>query len=418
MKLDYVYSGVAYRGRREQRMLAVVTIGLVLLTVEAVLWATGFALRGNWHLSAVHVAVAVAGVVTLALRRRADIRVLIHAGLALALVYIWLIALLAEGITKPGAGVTHYWFVVALTGAMLLFLGEPRRYTILYGGACALSFLVCELGLIQSAPALDMVRDPQSQTVMRIANHISVFVALLLLIAVFIREIADAERQLGHANSRLEALLENMLPASISQRLRREGRTFADGYADCSVLFADIVGFTSLAAATPPASLVNLLDGIFSRFDEATDRHGLEKIKTIGDAYMVAAGLPHPRPDHAVAICRLAVEMLDTVASFPGLQLRIGINSGAVVAGIIGRKRFVYDLWGDTVNIASRMESQGLPGTVQVSESTWLLARDHFDFEPRGDVHLKGRGPMPVYVLTSPRRAAGAATAATASPPA
>jgi class 3 adenylate cyclase len=161
----------------------------------------------------------------------------------------------------------------------------------------------------------------------------------------------------------------------------------------------DIVGFTKMSSVMPPEQLVRFLDQIFSDFDELTSSAGLEKIKTMGDAYMVAAGIPDPRADHAAALVRLAMEM-QAVIRRHGLHIRCGINSGNVVAGVIGRKKFIYDLWGDTVNVASRMESQGLSDQIQVTESTASLIRDQFDLERRADIDIKGKGMMPVYLVT------------------
>jgi adenylate cyclase len=213
----------------------------------------------------------------------------------------------------------------------------------------------------------------------------------------FVADLAEVERQLANANARMEGLLENMLPPTISQRLRREGRTFADAFSECSVLFADIVGYTSLSESIP--NVVNLLDAIFTRFDDLTEQCGLEKIKTIGDAYMVASGIPEARPDHAAAAAELALRMQQAIKDFPGLEIRIGINSGAVVAGVIGKKRFIYDLWGDTVNIAARMESQGVSGGIQISEATRALLPPDFVCEDRGEIAVKGKGAMRVYML-------------------
>ena len=173
---------------------------------------------------------------------------------------------------------------------------------------------------------------------------------------------------------------------------------------EVTVLFADLVGFTALSAAMPPTQLVGLLDRIFSAFDELADRHGLEKIKTIGDAYMAAAGLPFPRPDHATAAARMALDMqhaIERISSHSRIDLtmRIGICTGPVIAGIIGQKKFIYDLWGDTVNTASRMESHGLPGRTQVAETTYRRLQSHFPFEDRGTIEVRGKGPMRAYLL-------------------
>ena len=179
------------------------------------------------------------------------------------------------------------------------------------------------------------------------------------------------------------------------------------------VLFADIVGFTPLAQELSPADAVAMLDRMFTAWDVLTERHGLEKIKTIGDAYMVAGGLPTPREDHAEAIADMALEMgaeVERCAAETGLSLevRIGIDTGPVVAGVIGRAKFIYDLWGDTVNTASRMESHGVPGAIQVTERAYEQLRDRYDLRHRGTIEVKGKGPMTTYLLLGKREGSGA----------
>jgi class 3 adenylate cyclase len=217
-----------------------------------------------------------------------------------------------------------------------------------------------------------------------------------------VAERAEAALEVERAKS--DALLHNVLPDAIATRLKTEGGGIADRFEEASVLFADIANFTPFAQALPADRVVALLDDIFTRFDALVDARGLEKIKTVGDAYMVAAGIPASRPDHAEAIARLALDMQRAWDEYVqeaslDLQLRIGINSGPVVAGVIGRRRFLYDLWGDAVNTAARMESYGRPGEIQVTEATYRLLRDQFDFEERGLIEIKGKGPMRTYFL-------------------
>ena len=178
------------------------------------------------------------------------------------------------------------------------------------------------------------------------------------------------------------------------------------------MLFADIVGFTDFASQVSPTYLINMLNQIFSAFDDMSERHQLEKIKTIGDAYMVGGGLPTPRPDHAEAIADIALDMQEYVSEMNSrndqkLAIRIGINSGPLVAGVVGTKKFLYDMWGDTVNTAARMESHGVEGCIQVTEETYGLLRDKYHFEDRGIMDIKGKGDMHVYILKGKRQAAG-----------
>lgn len=211
-------------------------------------------------------------------------------------------------------------------------------------------------------------------------------------------------QELRAEQERSERLLLNMLPEKIAKKLKHSRASMADGFEEVSVLFADIVGFTELSSNMSPVQLVGLLNRIFSMFDNLCDQYKLEKIKTIGDAYMVVGGLPEPRTDHAAAIASMALDMqksISQVKSREGIQIsmRIGINSGPVIAGVIGTKKFIYDLWGDTVNVASRMESLGTPKSIQVTESTYLRLRDQFNFEQRGLIPVKGKGEMMTYWL-------------------
>jgi guanylate cyclase len=228
------------------------------------------------------------------------------------------------------------------------------------------------------------------------------------LLAVFARQRRDALAALREEQAKAESLLLNILPRSIADRLKAETRTIADHVDSASILFADVVDFTPLAERLPPTEVVGVLDRLFSHFDELAERYGLEKIKTIGDCYMVAAGVPAPRSDHAHALALMALDLqaamhsVDEVGQL-GLELRIGINSGPVVAGVIGRKRFLYDLWGDAVNTASRMESHGTSGRIQITRATKELLEDEFVCEPRGTISLKGKGETDVWYLVGRR---------------
>ena len=217
------------------------------------------------------------------------------------------------------------------------------------------------------------------------------------------REFA-AMRLLGEERARSERLLLNILPAPIAERLKASEDSIAEHSDGVTVLFADIVGFTPLSARKTPRALVELLNRIFSEFDTLADAHGLEKIKTIGDAYMAVAGLPEPWPDHAPRAARMAFAMRDAIARVSAetgeeLALRIGLHSGPVVAGVIGRRKFAYDMWGDTVNTASRMESHGLPGAIHCTEATAMLLKGAFQLQPRGAMEIKGKGEMHTFLL-------------------
>jgi sensor domain CHASE-containing protein/class 3 adenylate cyclase len=211
-------------------------------------------------------------------------------------------------------------------------------------------------------------------------------------------------KELSAEREKADQLLLNVLPHPIADRLKNKQSTIADSFAEATVLFADIVGFTAMASHTSPVELVSLLNQIFSAFDRLAELHGLEKIKTIGDAYMVVGGIPVHREDHVESVAQMALDMQEAISLFnqeknSEFTMRIGISTGPVVAGVIGIKKFIYDLWGDTVNIASRMESHGLPGCIQVTAATYERLKDKFKLEKRGVIQVKGKGEMTTYLL-------------------
>ena len=212
----------------------------------------------------------------------------------------------------------------------------------------------------------------------------------------------EAHQMLLQEQDRSERLLLNILPGAIAERLKNSDQTIADGFADVSVMFVDIVNFTKIAEGLNPQQVFSMLNKVFSSFDELAEKYGLEKIKTIGDAYMVAGGLNNQRADYSDALVDMALEMRDLLhndfqVNQLHLEVRIGIGTGPVVAGVVGKKKFIYDLWGDTVNIASRITSEGVPGMVQVDETTYRRLQKRFDFHEPQTIYLKGKGNMVVY---------------------
>jgi guanylate cyclase len=290
------------------------------------------------------------------------------------------------------------WSLLAPLGAVAF--DRPARAWPWFAAFVAAIVLVLVLGEVVRPEGADL-SEGFVQTLV-VLNIVGVsFIAMLLLVTF--------ARARDTAQARVESLLLNILPEEIAQRLQEEPQAIADHFDEASILFADVVDFTPLASRLDPRAVVELLDRLFTSFDELVDRHGIEKIKTIGDCYMVAAGVPRRRSDHAHALAYLALEMRECahtcLADGDGgdLRLRIGISSGPVVAGVIGRRRFLYDLWGDTVNMASRMESHGVPDVIQITRPTWELVHDDFVTEPRGLVEVKGKGEVETWQLVGPR---------------
>lgn len=307
----------------------------------------------------------------------------------------------------------QYYFVAVGVGSMFVW---PRAHKAMRLPLAALGLILfyASLNVAQAGPIAGPPLPPAMVESIFFRQSMGAYAITFGLAFYALYATEEAEAALDREHRKTESLLLNILPRAIAERLKEKSEVIADSFDEVTILFADVVGFTPLSARLPPEELVRLLNRLFSGFDHLAEKHGLEKIKTIGDAYMVAAGIPTPRSDHAQAVARMALDMLEVIQTMDdgvrqGLSLRIGINSGPAVAGVIGIKKFSYDLWGDTVNTASRMESHGLPGSIQVSEATHRLLRDEFVFEERGPVEVKGKGRMNVYILKGRREAMAAA---------
>jgi len=321
--------------------------------------------------------------------------------LVLILLLPFLLMLALGGYVNGSAVVL--WGIVSPMGALVF--DEPGRAPAWFLGYLALVILS---GLLQ--PYLRQSNSLSAQQILLffVLNLGAVSSIVFILLFTFVRQRNALLALLRVEQAKSENLLLNILPPEIAAILKNEERTIADQFPSASILFADMVGFTPLSAVMSPAAMVELLNEVFTYFDGLVDKYGLEKIRTIGDSYMVAAGVPRPRPDHAQALARMALDMRQYVLTDPvcvrrQISFRIGINSGPVVAGVIGRKKFIYDLWGDAVNTASRMESHGAPGCIQITRETYVLIRDEFVCEPRGTIQVKGKGEMETWFLVAAR---------------
>ncbi len=326
------------------------------------------------------------------------------------------------------------WFLWIVNAALFFLLVEVLAATVILGGLVPSEVIVL-FGLLAVVGAL-IVLDLKVAFLWVLAYLFTLLLAVVLperIEAVHVVEwspggiavtiagvtifvfagMAYFVRQRDRFQRESDDLLHNILPEEIARRLKADDTVIADDYESASVLFADMVGFTPMSEAMTPPQLIRLLNDVFATFDGFVNELGLEKIRTVGDEYMVAAGVPQARPDHAHAIAELALRIRDHTETtrFDGhdIKLRIGINSGPLVAGVVGTHKFSYDLWGDVVNTASRMESEGIPGSIQVTETTYELIQDRYVCEPRGVISVKGKGDMTTYLLVS-RRANAALT--------
>jgi len=373
-------------------------IGVLILPIS-ISWAVLYVSMGGYiaYTALLYSAISVGSVVLLA--RTGNFELALHIQLAAILVSPTLSMIPLGGIVPSGA--VGIWGILAPLGA-LVFSGVRS------GVRWYIAFLVVFLGSGLAGLVIGVL-EPLPVWFSNLMLVLNVAVGgtfVFTLLALFAQQRQEALAALRVEHDRAEGLLLNILPGSIAARLKASPTTIADQFTEASVLFADVVDFTPRSRDLAPAEVVGMLDRLFSHFDDLAERRDLEKIKTIGDAYMVAAGVPTPRPDHARALALLALDMNEAVSSTGavgdlGLQVRIGINSGPVVAGVIGRKRFLYDLWGDAVNTASRMESAGTPERIQITQATYELLKDEFVCEPRGTVEVKGKGEMETWYLVA-----------------
>jgi class 3 adenylate cyclase len=394
---------------RDPAMLPSEARYVVLTNIVALLGALfslGFApvllLTGTWLYPTMQVGYALAYLPTLLLNHRGR-HVLATLWLVLGAHLLVMSQVFVEGMAFD----VHLFFMLHAVLPFLLFPPGHDKATFAMSALAGLDMVLAitfgeRLGHV--GPAIE----PHALLVIRPVLMGGLFATLAACGYYARRATLLAEAALDRAHQRSEHLLLNVLPASIASRLKAHDGTIADRFGDVTVLFADIVGFTTLSARLTPDRVVELLNELFCRYDDLAGELGLEKIKTIGDCYMVAGGLPVPRVDHAEAVAEMALAMQRVTREFretsgEAIQVRVGLHSGPVVAGVIGKRKFIYDLWGDTVNMASRMESHGVPDAVHLTEASYDLLAGKYRMTSRGTVEIKGKGPMQTWILDGPK---------------
>jgi class 3 adenylate cyclase len=389
----YAYSASLPTDTEEQRLRKAILVLMVSMTTAAgLIWGFLYIYLGYPQSGLIPIVYSVICVISL-------IRFLLYGNyplfgytqLVLMLLLPFLLQVSLGGFAAASAVIL--WSFSSALGALMFFgAKQARLWFVMFVG------LILVAGLIDSELSKHaVVLPPIMVTLFFVMNVIGPLLVSYLILLYFVAQ-RDEAQELS------ERLLLNVLPYPIAQRLKREPGMIADEYTEVTILFADIVNFTPFAQNMLPTQVVEILGEIFTAIDRIADSYGIEKIKTIGDAYMAVAGLPKPRPDHAEAIASMALDMLETLPQLPvwrdnHLNFRIGINTGPVVAGVIGEKKFIYDLWGDAVNTASRMESHGQIGGIHVTKHTYECLKDRYVFEPRGVITVKGKGDMETYLL-------------------
>ena len=375
--------------RKETLVLFTSFTALVSFVWVGTYWALGLYLSAAMPFA--YQVVCVANLVVFAKTKR--YRFFRSSQLALGLVLPFLLQLSLGGFV-PSSGIVLWSFTAPLGALLFSSRRDATRWFVAFLGVIGLSAAL--------EPLLTPAEIPHGIVIAFFAlNILGVTGTSYLLLHYFVRERDRAAALIAAERVRSERLLLNVLPEPIAERLKAGESPIADRASDVGVLFADLVGFTPLSETMPPEELVEVLDEVFTLFDGLVAEHGLEKIKTIGDAYMVASGLLGEGSGHAEDLAMVALEMQAAIARRPPLEVRIGMDIGPVVAGVIGHQKFIYDLWGDTVNTAGRMESHGVPGAIQVTERAFLRLATAFAFEARGIIEVKGKGPMQTYFLVA-----------------
>lgn len=373
-------------------------LGSVMFIAAGALWGLMYWAFGEWLAGAIPFGYAViSSISVIAFARWRSYRFFRLSQLSLILLLPFLLQIALGGFINSSAVVL--WSLICPIGALLFAdVRQAIRWFLAY------LLLVAVSGVLQGNVRSSNNLPPGLIILFFVLNIGAISSIVFVLLAFFVSQKDLAFRLLRSEQEKAENLLLNILPKEIAARLKNQQGTIADAFDAASILYADLVNFTPLSVELPPKAMVELLNEIFSYFDSLVEKYGVEKIRTIGDNYMVASGVPTPRPDHAQALARVALDMREYLHNRPPsygrrIDFRIGLNSGPVVAGVIGRRKFQYDLWGDPVNTASRMESSGVAGEIQISRETYELVKGEFVCEPRGTVQVKGKGEMETWYL-------------------
>jgi adenylate cyclase len=396
----FIFSGGRPSDSEEDRLRKGLLMGGSLLILPvAIIWAGLYATFNEWPAAIITLAYAIANgssIIYLSRTGQKTPLAFVHWFCTLFLPFV--LTILLGGLVQSSALILGA--LMAPLGALLYY--PQGRATWLFIGFVV---LVLVAGAIDPLVQRDNNLPSWLILTLFILNVIIVSSLAFFQMRAFVRQRDDALARLRLEQDRSDRLLNNILPQPIANILKYDQRTIAECFDSVSILFADVVGFTPLAGEVDAAQMVEFLNEIYTRFDEIIDKYQLEKIRTMGDGYMVASGVPESRSDHAQALARAALEMMAFINQWEpdnkdDIAVRMGINSGRVMAGVIGRKKFSYDVWGDPVNIASRMESHGEAGKIQVSQDTYQLLKDDFSLEPRGMIYIKGKGEMQTWFLT------------------
>lgn len=395
-----IFHDVIYENSEKEKRLSFLKLGALFFSIISGIWILIPLYIGDYIVAFVSFIILISMCFVFYLLRADKIDFAAHILLFVTLLWISFIVIVLQGNHQIYPISTHHWLLIYVMGMQFLLIDE-KKYRIFIHFILALSlFILFEFRIIHFPP---LIYDQKTYPIFLIfgilVTPITIVAALIFFSQLFSNKLSNAEERFLKTNKQLDLLLRNLLPDEIATKIVKEGKTFAEAFSECSVIFVKILGFEKKYESDDFQKAIRSLEEVFSEFDRIAESYGLVRIKTIGDSYMLVAGAPKLRENHAIVINQFALNLKEIIKNYDGLNIRIGINSGPVVAGLIGKHGLIYDLWGDTVNVASRMESHGVIGEIQISQNTKEMLGGRFIIEERGEIQIKGKGKLPIYLV-------------------
>jgi len=387
----------------QSRTKLLLDIAIIFIFFSAGGWSLFFLKKGNITAALVDLIPFTQCIIAFALLRRGLINFAAHQVLSSCYIYIVVTVVVLEGVEAFPFNANHFYLISLIPGVFIFLYSASRLVRYFYAFLFVATFIFFEYHLW----GITLPAHVDLETHMAGKSFVVIMTALLVTLfsSIFVRQVERTEIAVIEVNDDLEKIVKKLLPERIAEKLRLHEESQQDRYAECTILVSDLVGFTPLTMTLPPEELLNLLNDIFERFDNICEKLGLEKIKTIGDAYILAGGIPDPLPNHAEAVAEAALNFLNVIQDYDNLDMRIGIHSGEVSGGILGKKRFIYDIWGPAVSIASEMESSGVSGSIHVSEDTYRLLKKTYLLQKHGVLTTEWGAQIKTYILESQRDA-------------
>ncbi len=393
---DIIFHDTIHQKTEKANLMQFLYIGLALIVLLDILWFSIGIYTKN-HLIVFSTLVILLGMICVFKFLKINkLNWASHLLLIATLFWILFIVIVLQGNHKTHPISVHHWLLAYVVVMQFVLIYDKKLIVFIYFLIGLSIFVIFEFRIIKFLPILV---NPKADVISHLITPICILGIIIVANILIVNRLFRAEKYLLKTNQQMDVLLKNLLPDEIAKKVFRDGKTFAEAFSECSILFVKVIGLEQFYGSDDSEKTIKKLEEIFSKFDEKAEHHQVQRIKTIGDIYMVAAGAPVVMENHAIKITQFALELREEMDHYPDLDIRIGVNSGPVVAGLIGKTGLIYDLWGNTVNVASRMESAGIIGEIQISEATRELLGGRFLVEERGKIDVKGKGPLTTFLV-------------------